>query len=714
MTWFSKINSEALKDWFIAFGSGAAIRPGRALDPLGSSMRKFNNAHSWMKEIVETGALKLGTPRATDQAKIDLRSSHILDASNVQLTALGNLTYSDWVKFAIPEGDKDFEIHRSLLLLKNAIRFRDELYKGFIQYWKELRQSFSFSHLISTPEHLYFFSFFNKPNQGYNPYDAIKGLSMTDADFSGPIDWNEIKSYYNSRQLRTAADNYKKTIDGIVARQGRTNFVSALELITNMPSTENIISGLRLDSAKKDLLRNILKELTRMNSMVLNQILYGPPGTGKTHNAINHALAIVTGRDVNELIAEQRTTPSVRITAKEQFDQLVRKGQIQFITFHQSYSYEDFVEGIKSVVTSNGDVGYRIENGIFKNICIEAGKRKTPTLSFEDAYEQFVDEVNDAGGKFELKTLAYSKPFNVRISPYGNCVAIPQTAEATPMTITRDNLKSYLEHGVIKDWKSYVTPIGDYLRTKYISKSEIVDNSNKNYVLIIDEINRGNISKIFGELITLIEPSKRLGEAEELRLKLTYSGGDSKEDFGVPSNLYIIGTMNSTDKSIALVDTALRRRFEFIEYTADHTLLSDNIEGINLQELLKVINSRIEILLDKDHKIGHAYFIKVQSKNQLCEVFRNKILPLLEEYFYGDYEKIQLILGDNTEFKKLKENRVVISNRSSEQRVLFGKEIDGFEEKAIYQISENIALQKYDDVPAALFISIYTKAPAGN
>ena len=307
------------------------------------------------------------------------------------------------------------------------------------------------------------------------------------------------------------------------------------------------------------------------------------------------------------------------------------------------------------------------------------------------------------------KTLIQSKPFNVKISSLGNTVAIPQTKDATEMTITKNNLKAYIEHGTIKDWKTYTTTIGDYITKKYISKSSTVDNSDKNYVLIIDEINRGNISKIFGELITLIEKSKRLGETEALKVKLTYSGTENQEDFGVPNNLFIIGTMNSADKSIALVDTALRRRFEFIEYSADHTLLSNDIEGINLQELLKSINSRIEILLDKDHKIGHAYLINVQSKNQLCEVFRNRIIPLLEEYFYGDYEKIQLVLGDNAEFNKVKENRAVVGNPSSDQINLFGKDIDGFEEKTIFQLNENILLQKYDDVPIEFFTSIYIK-----
>jgi len=290
------------------------------------------------------------------------------------------------------------------------------------------------------------------------------------------------------------------------------------------------------------------------NNFSKNIILYGPPGTGKTYNAIKYAMAIVKEKE-SDLVSTRSENYEER---KERLKKYKEEGQIVFVTFHQSYCYEDFIEGIKAYTDEKGNIIYSIKPGVFKEL---------------------VDKAKE--------------------------------------------------------------------------------NSNKNYVIIIDEINRGNISNIFGELITLIEEDKRLDETNEIKVKLPYS----KEDFGVPSNLYIIGTMNTADRSIALLDTALRRRFEFIEMMPnpdkilDIKVVEDNGEyaEIQLGELLKSINERIEGLLDRDHTIGHAYFMaEAKEKNNekiitikaLKRLFKNKIIPLLQEYFYEDYSKIKMILSD--------------------------------------------------------------------
>lgn len=438
----------------------------------------------------------------------------------------------------------------------------------------------------------------------------------------------------------------------------------------------------------------------------LNQILYGAPGTGKTHNAINHALAIATGKDLQELIDSEKTNPANRKAAKDEFDDLVKSGQIQFVTFHQSYSYEEFVEGIKPSVNGS-NVEYSIEDGIFKKLCLKASEKRS-IKNFDSLYSEFTSDLTESGNQLQLTTLIQKKPFSVRINSNGSCVAIPKTTTATEMTITKKVIQNFMESGVVDDWKPYTTAIAEYITDKYKPKTEEEDNTNKNFVLIIDEINRGNISKIFGELITLIEDSKRIGNAEALKVKLTYSGTKDKELFGVPNNVYLIGTMNSADRSIALIDTALRRRFTFTEYTSDPSTLSDNIEGINLKLLLQKLNERIEFLLDKDHLLGHAYFLDVKTKNDLCGVFRNKIIPLLEEYFFGNYEKIQQVLGDNSGWKKIEEHKLIQEKKANTTTALFGNAED-FDDKIIFQVNPKIVEGKFDDITSDVFTSIYTK-----
>ena len=274
-------------------------------------------------------------------------------------------------------------------------------------------------------------------------------------------------------------------------------------------------------------------------SFPLNTILFGPPGTGKTWEAVSHAVAIMDGK-APEGLAQAKDRRAV----KARFTELREEERVEFVTFHQNYAYEDFMEGIGPVLDQD-ELRYEIRHGVFKQISAHAH-----------------------------------------------------------------------EH------------------------------PNERHVLIIDEINRGNIAKIFGELITLIEPTKRSGGEDEAVVTLPYS----REPFSVPGNLYLVGTMNTADRGIALLDTALRRRFDFIEKMPDVGFVETDIEGVDGQAMLKAMNERITACLDREHQIGHTYLIGVKAIDGiagLAEVFQRRIVPLLQEYFYDDWAKIQFVLGDN-------------------------------------------------------------------
>lgn len=563
------------------------------------------------------------------------------------------------------------------------------------------------------------------------------------------------------------------------------------------------------------------------NDVNLNRILYGPPGTGKTYNTINEALAIV---DPVFLALHSQDRRKI----KARFDELVEKNRIGFVTFHQSFTYEDFVEGLKANNTEAGQVSYDIEDGIFKRMCavgsarpelpqvktnshIDITGRKVWKMSLgdtlgEDAfiYKQCIENdyvllgygydidftsggdrqgvidiykqkgvqienesndyrvtsvhyfknlmsigdlivVSDGNRKFRAiaevvgdyqfapelvddvsyrqlrkviwhrvyePSLPVDELFSKNLSqmtlyrlrepvlesaklqelladnsgqnnttskvsigsqiasyivesiseelitlrkPNGSLLPMPRViinelvALVKTKKISIEDIRSKqvfeqiqdsaLEKFIVNGYPNVLAPLVEML-IKYGIDPSLVGLTDKR-VLIIDEINRGNISNIFGELITLIEPSKRAGGTEALSVKLPYS----KERFSVPSNLYIIGTMNTADKSLAQVDIALRRRFEFVEMMPKPLLL-DDIEclDIDLPLLLKTINQRIELLYDREHTIGHSFFMPLKDEptiERLARIFELVILPLLEEYFFEDWERVGQVLGDH-------------------------------------------------------------------
>ncbi|QJE52416.1 AAA family ATPase [Campylobacter sp. CFSAN093227] len=416
-----------------------------------------------------------------------------------------------------------------------------------------------------------------------------------------------------------------------------------------------------LESKSLEVENNVQQISSKMENknMPLNQILYGPPGTGKTYHTIDKALEIL-GENLEN-----------RDEKKAKFDEYVKNGQIVFTTFHQSYGYEEFVEGIKPRIDSkenSKEVEYEIKDGIFKELCKKALDNYKVSLltqeefvkseDLENKIEIFLDELVDQqkfiekiqSGGFKLEE--YNEKYRIitddtNANLYLNLEIFKTLLENKDKIINGRSIKQILNNKHRRQIDSYYFQLVKLFKER--EQDYKVDNNPsekpelKPYIIIIDEINRGNVSKIFGELITLIEASKRIGEKEELKVTLPYSG----KEFGVPKNVYIIGTMNTADRSITSLDTALRRRFEFIEMMPDVSKLSMDCEGINLQELLKAINTRIEYLLDREKTIGHAFFVSVENLEDLKKVFQNKIIPLLQEYFYNDYALINEVLNDN-------------------------------------------------------------------
>ncbi len=423
---------------------------------------------------------------------------------------------------------------------------------------------------------------------------------------------------------------------------------------------------LRDDCSKSEDINPIV--ISKNKEYPLNQILYGPPGTGKTYDVIYRAVAIIENKSLDKLYKEGFQS------VKQRFDDYRKQGQIEFITFHQSYSYEDFIEGLKAATDDVGNVHYKIEDGIFKKISKRAQTQYLyPGLNL-DGYSIH---------KITQECIYIIKPNNNElILPKKYIDEMLDLIKKNEITI--DDIKSKnVINKMPQDTEPYIINGYPNIFAKLIEY--ILNNSNtneNNYVLIIDEINRGNISKIFGELITLIEKDKRLGNDEAMKITLPYS----KESFGVPKNLYIIGTMNTADRSIALLDTALRRRFEFVEMMPKYDILSTDIAGIDLQEMLEIINECIEYLYDRDHTIGHAYFINITSFEDLQEVFKNKIIPLLAEYFYDDWEKIRLVLADNQTEKK--DYQFIVKKESDAQSLFGNNSNELIEEKTLYEINE--------------------------
>ena len=525
-------------------------------------------------------------------------------------------------------------------------------------------------------------------------YVDIEFDSIQNADDEKEIiSLTELKNKFKRKKWDSQGDAVGSYIDETILLELKEMWS---KLINGKENSETRDGGDEKETMKKEFDKNV--------------IFYGPPGTGKTYTTAKRAVEICKTESEKELTDYSEIM--------KRYNELKEKNRIEFITFHQSYGYEEFIEGIKPKVLNEDDksenensqeIEYEIVDGIFKEFCDNARKAIIESKSniyispkaivwkvtVRDEVKEDCFANNHVRINFELGTAGATKFNNeikkgdIIITTNGsrtkiNGIAVVTDGKAYTLNKAKSDTTtrnvSWLVKGIDEDIyeindkkilpRKTVTKVPNMkvediiklakekkptaLSKEELSKIVIKENT-KPYVFIIDEINRGNISKIFGELITLIEPTKRSGKKECISTKLPYS----KEEFTVPDNVYIIGTMNTADRSIALMDTALRRRFKFEEMLPDYHLLEDIFvedkgTKVNIGAMLKVINERIEYLYDREHTIGHAVFLEKMENdkinidiNKLENIFKKNIIPLLQEYFYEDYEKIRIVLGDN-------------------------------------------------------------------
>ncbi|WP_418542839.1 AAA family ATPase [Intestinibacter bartlettii] len=481
---------------------------------------------------------------------------------------------------------------------------------------------------------------------------------------------------------------------------------------------------------------------TQNTDIAKNTILYGPPGTGKTYNTVMYAVAIIENKKLEEIKKENYTE------VIDRYNKYKEDGLIEFTTFHQSYGYEEFIEGIKPVIHSDEedetDIQYEVVPGLFKKFCDIAGKpilrkekcdigiNESPTIwkiSLEGSgenstrtecmknehirigYDEYGREITNlfkgVAGRHILNYFINDMSIGDIVMSCYDCNTVDAIGVVTGEYEWHNEYPEYkrlrkvnwivngIEENIIKINNGiklssptlYKLKINLYDVMDIIKKysNDVIElEEKKNHVFIIDEINRGNISKIFGELITLIEPTKRIGQTEGQKVRLPYS----QKLFGVPNNVYLIGTMNTADRSIATIDTALRRRFNFKEMLPDEEVLDGiYVEDVSIKDIFIKMNKRITVLFDREHTLGHAYFLPLKDAptiETLANIFENSIIPLLQEYFYEDYEKIRMVLGDN---QKDSEDKQFITIEENDYNDLFGYIDYDFDEMSTYKIN---------------------------
>lgn len=586
MRWHDVLTGQGFKDWIVLLTEGSRITTGKALDPFTSSNRKLVRVSEFLENIqrdgspdlpiekLENGIVTIENKRKIDQAVVDLKRAYLVSDDGKSLSGLGDIVLESWKKYNINDNQEVNEIPRALILIHYALLNNNYYYIEIMSFWKQLREKYNVNTLFENRNFLAIVGYLNQEINGYNPWNVIYSTkSGMEVDFKKDWDdlikklsnvdsiWQELNNLLEGRdgkfevgietKIEDSINKFKKIIEGWATRlQGRVDFCMAMELIcTPTNDVENKLNEWNIGLETIGKINEIIFDLeslchsdpiiVRVNDLLMerkNIILYGPPGTGKTRTAF--------------LLAENWRK-------KNGLDSVFS------ITFHPSYSYEDFVQGYRP---SKEDPGkFTLEDGILLQVA---------TIASED--------------------------------------------------------------------------------------------KNTNFLMIIDEINRGDTARIFGELITYIEPDKRNHYFE-----LSQS---EKGKRYIPDNLYFLATMNTADKSISLLDVAMRRRFASIGIVPNYEVFKNDpdwleeVEGINLGDFLKKINKKLRLIgIESDRAIGHA-LMKVEPHDSnpikaLRERLEFDILPLITEYCYMNRSMIKKVLGnivdDEGELEKLTDDQFI-------------------------------------------------------
>lgn len=705
--------------------------------PEQSFLYQYGKCKAFLKEIGSSAPCKMGDTQnvityhevATQVLRYVEQDDELLHKEQEMLQALGKEYYED-------------AAHH--LLTDDIIYFGSRLHKE--DYWPALTDydpeisAEQWNALLADP------AICTEENRQTLQHMRQLGGEATCTQLS--IRFGNTAAHYNSSLVQLARRVYEKTGCPLVQNEKENQkwwpilFIGRSTL-KDQPGTYSW----KLREELEEALRSLpMKEGDPTVSFAKNTILFGPPGTGKIYQTANYAVAIIEGKSLKEIQAEDHEK------VLERYRQYRQDNRIEFTSFHQSFGYEDFIEGIRpkfseedSEEDDGGEVTYEISDGIFKKFCAIAqppvvdplenpygfstaptiwkvslastGENLVRTYCMENGcirigWDEYGPDVTDetdyyVGGKAVLNAfLSRMQLGDIILSCYsarsidavGVVVGEPEwhpefehykrlrkvrwLIRGKNIGLEAFHLEKALTLSTVYRLNTTVADVINVLAQNGFSKAVPTRNTWKPYVFIIDEINRGNISKIFGELITLIEPSKRLGQSEELQVKLPYS----QDPFGVPDNVYLLGTMNTADRSIALLDTALRRRFSFVEMMPDSSVLeSIQVEGVSIPQLLTTLNRRIEVLFDREHTLGHAFFTPLRRSptlQTLGDIFRDRIVPLLQEYFYDDYDKVRLILGD----KKRPTEQQFFQEVPVDPQALFGTGLD-FEIAPAYRIN---------------------------